>query len=167
MSLSHNLYLDSITFTFTSDVNAKVVSSFPKRKIFTYQYFYFRTHTLTNNLKFLLQYSPVLKGWGVVIAGVSFWNLSKYTKRWRGVFKSNPYKKQTWWSEWVVKMEILEILLALNIVHYKDNEIPRLNNQFIISNTQNSGLEYINNCLPHAKLSFLDSIIFTFEMRTM
>ena len=69
--------------------------------------------------------------------------------------------------KWVVKMEILEILLALNIVHYKDNEIPRLNNQFIISNTQNSGLEYINNCLPHAKLSFLDSIIFTFDMRTM
>ena len=67
----------------------------------------------------------------------------------------------------ILKM-FLEILLAPNIVHSKENQIARKGSQdsfhfmvqFIISNIQNSGLECLNNCLPFTRLSSLDSIIF-------
>ena len=70
------------------------------------------------------------------------------------------------------KNMFLEILLAPNIVHSKDTKliesIPKLKLvQFIISNTQNFGIECLRNCLPPTKLSYFDSIIFTFEMRIM
>ena len=60
----------------------------------------------------------------------------------------------------------LQTLCILKMMKLLEN-IPKIKYvQFTISNTQNSGLECLSNCLPHAKLYSLNPIVFTFEMQT-